>query len=109
MHIYWMKTADVHPAAGYGPNAFTAFDSDVRFPRFHMVEGDEPIGNIRLVGGGSGSGKWRWSMTVALPGQFYDRSVSGVEDSRGEAGRRVIEVYQHYLATRPQQYPRDNA
>jgi hypothetical protein len=110
MSIYWMKTADVYPDGGWREdNAFSAFDPDVRFPRFHMVEGDEPIGNIRLVEGGPMAGKWRWSMTVALPGQFFDRPVTGVEEIRAAAGRRVIEVYQHYLATRQQQYPRDNA
>ena len=52
MPIYWMKTADVYPDAGWDDQAFMAFDPDVRFPRFHMVEGDETIGNVRLVEGG---------------------------------------------------------
>jgi hypothetical protein len=42
MPIYWMKTADVYPDSGWREdNAFMAFDPDVRFPRFHMVEGDD--------------------------------------------------------------------
>ena len=110
MPIYWMKTADVYPDAGWrADNAFSAFDPDVRFPGLHMAEGDEIIGNIRLIEVGLKAGKWRRSMTVALPGQLYDQPVSGVEGSRGAAGRRVVEVYQHYIATSPQQYPRDNA
>ena len=50
--IYWMRTADVYPDGGYGPDAFMAFDPEVRFPRFHMVEGDETIGNVHLIEGG---------------------------------------------------------
>ena len=107
MPIYWMKTADVYPDAGWREdNAFSAFDPEVRFPRLLMVDGDEAIGTIRLIEVGLQAGKWRWSMTLALPGQIYDQPVSGVEGSRSEAGRRVVEVYQHYIATRPQQYPR---
>ena len=106
MSIYWMKTADVYPDARYGPNDFIAFDPEVRFPRFHMVEGDETIGNVRLIEGGPQSGRWQWSMTVSLSGPRYGSPTNGVEESRGAAGRRVIEVYRHYLSTRPEQYPR---
>ena len=107
--IYWMRTAAVHPDAGYGPDAFMAFDPEVRFPRFHMVEGDETIGNIHLIEGGMQSGRWEWSMTVALSGPAYGGPTSGTEPTRGAAARRVIEVYRHYLSTRPEQYPRFSA
>ena len=107
--IYWMRTRDVYPDGGYGPNFFMAFDPDVRFPRFHMVEGDETIGNVHLIEGGLQSGKWEWSMTVALSGPPYGRPTNGTEASRGAAARRVIEVYRHYLSTRPEQYPRFSA
>jgi hypothetical protein len=106
MSIYWLKTADVYPDGGWHENAFMAFDPDVRFPRFHMAEGDETIGNVHLIKGGLQSGQWQWSMTVALPGPRYSSPTSGVGASRGAAGRRVIEVYRHYLSTRPEQYPR---
>ena len=82
MSIYWMRTADVYPGGGYGPNFFMAFDPDVRFPRFHMVEGDETIGNVHLVEGGLQSGKWEWSMTVGLSGPRYGRPTNGTEASR---------------------------
>ncbi|WP_246777337.1 hypothetical protein [Microvirga sp. VF16] len=68
MSIYWMKAADVYPDSGWHENAFMAFDPEVRFPRFHMVEGDETIGNVHLIEGGQQSGQWQWSMTVSLPG-----------------------------------------
>ena len=96
----------VHPDAGYGPDVFMAFDPAVRFPRFHMETGDETIGNVRLIKGGPESGHWQWSMTVALPGPRYDGPTNGTETSRGAAGLRVVEVYRHYLATRPEQYLR---
>ena len=59
-----------------------------------------------LIKGGLQSGLWQWSMTVALPGPRYGSPTNGVEEGRGVAGRRVIEVYRHYLSTRPEQYPR---
>ncbi len=106
MPIYWMRTADVYPDARYGPNDFMAFDPEVRFPRFHMEEGDETIGNVRLIEAGPESGLWSWSMTVALPGPYYATPTHGREASRGAAARKMIERYRHYLSTRPEQYPR---
>ncbi len=104
--IYWMRTNEVYPDGGYGPDAFMAFDPDVRFPAFHPTVGDETIGNVHQIEGGPQSGLWQWSMTVSLPGPGYGGPTSGTESSRGAAGRRVIEVYRHYLSTRPEQYPR---
>jgi hypothetical protein len=101
-----MRTADVYPDGGYGDSYFMAFDPEVRFPRFHVVEDDETIGNVHLIKGGLQSGQWQWSMTVALLGPHYGSPTNGVEESRGAAGRRVVEVYRHYLSTRSEQYPR---
>jgi hypothetical protein len=106
MSIYWMRTADVYPDGGYDDSDFMAFDPEMRFPRFHMTEGDETIGNVHLIKGGLQSGQWQWSMTVALSGPRYGRPTNGVEASRGVAARRLVDVYRHYLSTRPQQYPR---
>ncbi len=104
--IYWMKTEDVYPDGGYDDTFFMAFDPEVRFPRFHMETGDETIGNVNQIRGGPQDGQWEWSMTVSLPGPRYGALTAGTEPTRGAAGRRVIEVYRHYLSTRPQQYPR---
>jgi hypothetical protein len=101
-----MKTADVYPDARYDETYFMAFDPEVRFPRFHMTEGDETIGNVHQIKGGPQDGRWQWSVTVSLPGPRYGGPTNGVEESRSAAGRRVIEVYQHYLSTRLEQYPR---
>src|SRR4051812_50124987 len=104
--IYWMRTAEVYPASGWHRKAFMGFDPEVRFPRFHMVEGDETIGNVHRIEGGPQSGQWQWSMTVSLPGPRYSGPTSGTEASRGAAGRRGGEGYRHFLSMRPGQYPR---
>ena len=88
MSICWMKTADVYPDGRYGPDFFMAFDPAVRFPRFHMETGDETIGNVHLIQGGLQSGKWEWSVTVALPGPAYGAPTNGVEETRSAAARR---------------------
>jgi hypothetical protein len=106
MPIYWMKTADVYPDGGYDGTSFMAFDPEVRFPRFHMTEGDETIGNVHQIRGGPQNGRWQWSMTVSLPGPRYGQPTNGVEEGRGAAGRCVVTVYRHYLATRPERYLR---
>jgi hypothetical protein len=107
MTIYWMRMIEVYPdSRWHEDNAFIAFDPKVRFPRFHMETGDETIGNVHRIEGGPQSGQWQWSMTVSLPGPRYGRSTNGTEPNRGAAGRRVVEVYRHYLSTRPEQYPR---
>jgi hypothetical protein len=79
MSIYWMRTKDVYPDGGYDDTFFTAFDPEVRFPRFHMVEGDETIGNVHLISSGPQAGQWQWSMTVSLPGHCYGSPTNGVE------------------------------
>jgi hypothetical protein len=45
-------------------------------------------------------------MTASLPGPRYTSPTGGVEPSRAAAARRVIEVYRHYLSTRPENYQR---
>ena len=107
MPIYWMRTADLYPDARFSPNSFTALDPEVRFPRFHMETGDEQIGGVDRIDAGPQAGMWQWSMTVALPGPRYGPPTHGVEDSRGKAARRMIEVYHHYLSTRPERYPKE--
>jgi hypothetical protein len=104
--IYWMRTKDVYPDAGYDDTFFTAFDPEVRFPRFHMETGDETIGNVHRITGGPQDGKWQWSMTVTLAGPRYGSPISGTVDKRSDAARAVFECYRHYLSTRPRQYPR---
>src|SRR4051812_38243658 len=91
MPIYWMRTADVYPDSRWHEPAFMAFDPDVRFPAFHRTDGDETIGNVHLIVGGSQGGQWHWSMTVSLPGPRYGRATNGTEASRGSAARRVVE------------------
>lgn len=107
MPIYWMKTADVYPDGGYEDTDFIAFDPEVRFPRTFPIEGDEQIGTVSLIRGGPQDGRWSWSMYVSLPGPLYGKPTNGSEATRGEAARKVLEAYRHYLSTRPEQYPRN--
>lgn len=84
MAIYWMRTADVYPDTRY-PDCFTAFDDAVRFPRFHMTEGDEYIGGVRRIEHGPQAGLWQWTMTVSLSGPRYGSPTNGIEPTRGTA------------------------
>ncbi len=106
MGIYWKRTAEIYPDGGYDDTFWMAFDPDARFPRFHMLTGDEPIGNVHRKTGGPEDGLWQWSMTVSLPGPRYASPTNGIETDKIEAGRKVIACYRHYLSTRPEQYPR---
>jgi hypothetical protein len=106
MGIYWKRTSEVYPDGGYDDTFWMAFDPDVRFPRFHMVQGDETIGNVHRIKGGPGDGLWQWSMTVSLPGPRYGSPTNGREADKVEAGRKVIACYRHYLSTRPETYQR---
>jgi len=103
MGIYWKRTREVYPDAGYDDTYWTAFDPAVRFLRFHMETGDETIGNVHQVKGGPEDGLWQWSMTVSLPGPRYG-VTNGREADAKAAGRKVIECYRHYLSTRPGTY-----
>jgi predicted DNA-binding WGR domain protein len=49
MSIYWMRTADVYLDGGYDESYFMTFDPEVRFPRFHMTEGDETTCSVRAM------------------------------------------------------------
>jgi len=55
---------------------------------------------------GEKEGLWQWTMTVSLSGPHYASPTGGVEPSRAAAARRVIEIYRHYLSTRPGIYER---
>jgi hypothetical protein len=106
MSISWTRMIEAYPDSGWHENVFIAFDSKVRFPAFHPTESDETIGNVHLIQGGPQDGQWHWTMTVSLPGPRYGPPTNGTEPTRGAAGRRVVEVYRHYLSTRPERYPR---
>jgi hypothetical protein len=78
----------------------------VREPHFHPIQGDETIGNVRLIPFGPERDLWQWSMTVSLPGPFFAGPKSGSEPSRGAAARQIIEAYRRYVATQPESYTR---
>jgi hypothetical protein len=84
-----------------------AFDPAVRFPAFNPIEGHGTIGNVHRIQLGEGRRVVAMGDNgLSLPGPRCASAIGGVEPSRGVAARRVIEVYRHYLATRPESYER---
>ena len=57
MAIYWKLKQGRYPDGGYDDTFFMAFDPEVLFPRFHMVTGDETIGNVHQIPHGPERGK----------------------------------------------------
>jgi hypothetical protein len=85
-----------------------AFDPAVRFPAFNPIEGHGTIGSVHRIQLGEEEGLWQWAITVSLTGPRGASAIGGVEPSRSAAARRVIEVYRHYLSTRPESYARSS-
>ncbi len=69
-------------------------------PDFIAFDDEELIGRVFQIQYGQGQGRWVWTMTVGPPGLRLTFATSGVEDRRGEAGRRVVEAYER-LRRRP--------
>jgi hypothetical protein len=78
--ISWMRTSDLWREPKAWNDDFVAFDGDV------------VIGRVIQAASGSDRGSWTWSMTVDVPGPRFTMR-SGVEARRGDAARRVVEVY----------------
>ena len=82
-----MRTSDLYPDLESSSTDFTALDRD------------EPVGRVHQVQHGTEAGLLLWSKTVDLPGpRFTNRQ--GLEPSRGEAGRRVVEAYERLMSRR---------
>src|ERR1041385_2605815 len=84
--VTWMLTSDAWPHARWprGPD-FTAFDGELLVGRVFQYED------------GSQKGLWFWTLSVEHPNTSFPGPTSGVEQGRGEAGRRVVEAYQAVL------------
>lgn len=95
MQIFWMKTHEVNPELGWPPDQdFSAFD------------GKECIGRvyrINAAGQGGPAGMWKWSMTALKAGpRPAELRTSGIAETRGEAGRRVVEAYRAWIVDAPE-------
>lgn len=51
------------------------------------------MGRVYEYPHGPQRGKWFWTMTATHPGPSFPFPICGIEDKRGDAGRRVIECY----------------
>jgi|tagenome__1003787_1003787.scaffolds.fasta_scaffold20764338_2 hypothetical protein len=84
MPVEWMRHCDVYPDLPPSDLDWVAFD------------GDQIIGRVMQYQHGKEQGRWLWSKTVLRPGTAEINS--GTTESRGEAGRRVVEAYERLLA-----------
>ena len=86
MKVYWRLWHEVVP--GHAPDQdFVAFDEAI----------GESIGRVYIMKHGPQEGRWRWSMTAHSTTGKVPFEIHGHEDSRGDAGRRVIEAYRLLL------------
>jgi hypothetical protein len=95
-----MKTTEAWPDRRWHDSRleseFTCFDED-KPGRKSASHWDTQIGIVHQAGGGPGGGMWLWSVTATLPGPRFPGITSGREISRKEAGRCVVECYEHML------------
>src|SRR3954467_13300897 len=67
-------------------------------PGFATLDGERVVGRVYQYPHGPQQGLWFWTMTISLPGPRFLGPISGVEEKRGDAGRRVVEAYHALLA-----------
>ncbi len=92
--IYWRPHHEVSPDLPREPD-FLAFDEGT----------EENIGRVYVETHGVYRGLWKWSMFAHSTTGRVPFETHGHEDSRGDAGRRVVEAYRLLLAHN-EQHPR---
>ena len=85
MNVYWGPHHEVRPELAPDQD-FIAFD------------GKQDIGRVYLMTNSQNAGLWSWSMYAHSHTGRVPFLTSGVEDRRGDAGQRVVEVYRPLLA-----------
>ncbi len=101
MKVYWRPHHEVYPELPREPD-FIAFDAET----------EQSIGRVCLEKQSTNAGRWRWSMFARSNTGRVPFETHGHEDSRGEAGRRVVEAYQmllEYNACHPRKAHRGGA
>jgi hypothetical protein len=86
MRVFWMRHCDVYPDIPRSETDFVALD------------GDTIVGRVMQFEFGPEVGVWFWSMTVTRPGPLRG-ATNGRVNSRGEAGRCVVEAYGRLLSS----------
>ncbi len=85
MNVYWRPHHEVHPEL--------APDQD-----FIAYDGERDIGRVYLMTHSQQAGRWSWSMYAHSSTGRVPFLTWGVEERRGDAGRRVVEFYRLLLA-----------
>lgn len=63
---------------------------------FVALDGDRIVGRVMRFDSGPEMGRWMWSMVATAPGPTLLPN-NGRTDTRGEAGRCVVEAYERLL------------
>ena len=85
MPVEWMRHSQVYRDLPPSDLDWVAFDRD------------EIVGRVMQYQHGKEQGQWLWSMTVIRPGTA--EISNGTTETRGEAGRCVVEAYERLLAS----------
>ncbi len=94
MNVYWRPHHEVYPKLPREPD-FLAFGEAT----------EESIGRVYIEKHSANVGRWRWSLFAHSHTGRVPFETHGHEDSRGDAGRRVVEAYRKLLAHN-EQHPR---
>lgn len=92
MRTFWMKTSEVWPDDSWLETSFTFFDPD-KPGRESDGLWHTYVGGVHQVPAGPEGGLWQWSVTATFPGPRCPYPTSGREETRGAAGRQVVETY----------------
>jgi hypothetical protein len=85
MPVEWMRHSDMYRELSPSNIDWIALD------------GHRSIGRVYQITAGPESGLWFWTMTVVRPGTS-PLAMNGRAQTRGEAGRCVVEAYERLLA-----------
>ena len=87
MNVYWRPHHEVHPELPPEQD-FLAFDE----------ESEADVGRVYFMTHSGQDGRWFWPMYAQSTTGRGPFETYGHEDSRGDAGRRVVEAYKRLLA-----------
>src|SRR3954462_10585117 len=81
--LRWVRVGDLEPDLKAGLDHFIALD------------GEAEVGVVKGIGLGPDCG-WFWSMLLTHPGPAFKRPTNGMTQTRGEAGRDLLERWQAF-------------
>lgn len=97
-----MTAREIHWRPSFGDDTPPVTD-------FTCYDSERPIGRVyRVPGGQYRGGDWYWTMTASAAPGAPPFQTYGHEDSRGAAGRKLVEVYEQWDAWRIKPSPWDD-